>query len=769
MKLNQIFRRLYKDWLNTSVIIISLAVGLGCVNLLILFINRELNTDDFQKNSSRIYMLKCDDPFNAGSKMFSCRSGAPEYMKENFSQVEDFCRISRTSTQKIIVKNETYYDSPMIYETSSNFFTFFTYELLTNNPATVLESKDGIAISEDLALKYFGEALPIGQIITLVSVKSKNDYVIKGVFRKPADNTQLDFDMVKYIEQSERYSFLLLRENANPADLELLFDKEKAEIPSFNDGKPGKYYLESLNESYFDTNQHGYLGPVRDSSDLWIAFIIGLMIIGVASFNYLGLINNKLSEKALEFNIRRINGASKFRLISEFILENLILLIISVVLGLEFISWIIPFFNELTSSDIKIVHFLRMNNLFSMMCIVLFLLLLTILISFSRISRIVLGSNLKALQAIPGKTKFPLYNIAQLTVSLVLLASSFVILKQIRYISNKDIGLDKEVIEVKLPGQYRDKSGIFKELLEKEPSVSLVSITPASPLLEHMMVLYHYTENGMEKQYTPAIFRGDQDFTGALGISIKEGRTFSGNMASDKNNCLINESFARMFQGKQLIGEKLPGDNNLIIIGIVNDFNYSALRDKIDPGIITFDNSGSHLLVKPSAGQLLVVRQAIKSAWQKIVPDYPLNIESVRERYEWYHRENANYAKLIGSCCLISLFLSMIGLFAISYNTSRKRTKEVGIRKINGATVYEVMSLLNRDFIIWVVVAFFLASPIAWVIMHKWLENYAYKTSLAWWLFALAGILAMSVTMLTVSWQSWRAATRNPVEALRYE
>jgi putative ABC transport system permease protein len=202
---------------------------------------------------------------------------------------------------------------------------------------------------------------------------------------------------------------------------------------------------------------------------------------------------------------------------------------------------------------------------------------------------------------------------------------------------------------------------------------------------------------------------------------------------------------------------------------VVKDFNCSGLKDAISPGVIIFDNSGSHLLVMPAAGQSQTVRNSISDIWQKLIPDFPLNIETVKERYEWYHREDSNYAKLIGSCCLISLFLSMIGLFAISFHSSRKRTKEIGLRKINGATIKVVMLLLNKDFFRWIITAFIIASPIALIIMRRWLQGFAYRTELNWWVFALAGLLTVAITILTVSWQSWRAATRNPVEALRYE
>lgn len=770
MKLNLILRSLLRDRLVTSVIIISLAIGLTCINLIMLFINRELNTDNFQINVDRIYILKCDDPFNKGSKMFTCRLGAVEYMKENYAQVEDYCRIKSANVQKVLANDQTYYDNPVVYEASANFFTFFTYKLLTNNPNSVLETKDDIAISEDLSIKYFGTSLPVGKIISLTNGETKTDYVIKGVFRKPKANTQLSFDMVTLANESDSFVFLLLKEKNDPSTLENVFTEDKEKIPSINAGTPGKYYLENFRQEYFDTTQKAPLGPIRDKSDIWLALIIGAMILSVASFNYLGLINNKLLNKTHEFYIRRINGGSKFSLITNFLLENLIIIAISFTVGLLLLQWIIPFFNAFTKSDIRFLHFFQIDQLLIMTGVIAFLLLITMLFSFVKINFQTISSTSRVWVDNKGKIiQIPVFNIIQLTVSLILLVCSVIIMKQINYIKDKDIGLDKEVLEVKLPDQYNDKTMAFKEEILKNSAVDLVSLATASPLQEHWSVLYQYTKDGEEKQYTPSLFSGDENYIRTLGIRLINGRLFSGNIASDKNNCLINESLARIFSDQNLIGAKLPGDNSLTVIGVIQDFNYSSLKKVIEPCIITFNIGGNHLLVKASADKVPAIRKVIKETWQKFIPDYPLNIESVRDRYEWYHRENSNYARLIASCCLISLFLSMIGLFAISFNSSRKRTKEIGIHKINGATILEILFLLNKDFFRWVAIAFIIATPIAWYSMHKWLEDYTYKTNLSWWVFTAAGVVTIAVSMLTVSWQSWKAATSNPVEALRFE
>ncbi len=770
MKLKQSVRSFLRNPLNTSVIVISLALGMACTNLIMIFVTRELKTDSFQLNKDRIYLLKCDNPYEKGTQMSTCLKGGAEYIKENFSQVEDFCRIRYGRAQKIMIGNQIYNDNLAVFETSANFFRIFTYKLLTNNPDEVLSTKNDIAISEELAQKYFGERLPVGKIVSIINGDIKTNYNIKGIFRKPGENSQFQFDLVKLNEETERFAYLLLKENSDPLSLEKLFAEQKDKIPVINDGTPGKYYLRSFKQTYFDTSEFSPLGDKREKSDIWIAVIIGLMIISVASVNYLGLINNKLLDKTPEFYIRRINGGSRTRLVKDFLLENLLIILIAFIISLEVISWIIPLFNTLTNSAIDMSLFTRPDSYMIMSIVFLFLLLATLLFTVNKISKQSISSANKVIIDKEGKiVKIPAFNIFQLIVTIVLLICSATLLRQINYIGNREIGVDKDVIEIKIPANYANQTKVFKEELLKYPSIASISVTTASPLLEWIMASFHYTEDGADKQYSPNIFRGDEAFIRTLGISFTEGRGFSGNANSDKNNCIINESLARYFSGRNLLGEKLPGYEKLTIIGIVKDFNCSGLKDPISPGVIIFDDSGNHLLVMPSSGQSQAATSSISEIWQNLIPDSPLNIESVKERFEWYHRSDTNFSKLIVSCCLISLFLSMIGLFAISFHSSRKRTKEIGIRKINGATIMEVMLLLNRDFFRWIIIAFLIASPIAWYIMNKWLQGFAYRTDLSWWLFISAGIITVIITLLTVSWQSWRAATRNPVEALRYE
>jgi putative ABC transport system permease protein len=766
MNIRQIYRSLTRDWLNTAVIVVSISAGIACTSLISVFISRELRTDDFQMNVDRIYLLKCDDPFNKGEQMSVCRLGAAEYMKQNYPEVEDFCRVKTYYAQRITVNGQTYYDKPTICEASPNFFSFFSYRLLTNNKGSLLETKNDIAISEGLAFKYFGNSSPLGQVITLRKGSKDYELVIKGVFEKPKDNSLLHFDIVKYGPESEETAFLLLKQGANPDKLEMAFANDRSKIPVIGESTPGRYYLESLKKAYFDGGLQSAFSSLRDKTDLLIAFLIGLMILFIASFNYLGLVRNKLLLKNEEFTVRLINGGSKSSLVEYFMLENLVIIFFAFFPGLLLMYLAMPLFNDLVGSHIDFSYFFRIDGLLIFSGLIGFFLIITLLFSVLKIDT----QSLRIAGAKGGRAvQIPSFNIFQISVSIILLVTTLFIIKQMRYISSKDIGIDKSVIEVRLPAQFADKTKVFREEILKSPSISQVSVTTASPLLEYWMVLLHYNENGNEKQYTPTIFNGDENFISTLGITMLEGKNFSGNEAADKNSCIINESLARKFAGQSLLGAKLPGDDEATVIGIVKDFHCSSLKNDISPGYIVFSNSGYHLLVKPADGLIPEAHRAILDTWKNLVPDYPLDIETVGERFEWYHRENGKYAKLIGSCCFISLFLSMIGLFAISVNSGSRRTKEIGIRKVNGATISEVVFLLNKDFAKWVITAFLIAIPIDWYLMHRWLESFAYKTVLSWWVFAMAGVLTLLVVFLTTSWQSLRAATCNPVEALRYE
>jgi len=772
INLKIIFRSLWRQKLNTGIIIASLAIGMACVNLIAMFIQRELNTDGFHVDKDRIYALKYEFDAGGHTEIFICGAGSVEYMKINFAQVEDFCRVDNGSVPKVVVNNETYFDRLKIIDASKNFFEFFTYKLLANNPKTALEATNNLVISDELARKYFGSTDAVGQVITLVDGDKKEQMIVSGIFRKPLDNSQLNFDIVRpIIGERNSLCYVKLRHNAKPNELEAIFKANKKSIPFMNVGTNEQYYLKPLGEAYFDASvSTGMLKSSRDINDLWIALVIGLVIICIASFNYLGLVNNNLLEKNKAYAIQRVNGGSKFSFVLNFMTESLVVVGISFILSLSLMLWMAPFFNGLTSTNISTNFIFRPQQILLLSAVVALLLIATFLFVSFRIGTNINFNILKPSGNQIGKRiQFPAFSIFQLASSIILIIISAVIVKQINYITNEPIGLDKDAIEVKIPYWYNSKTVAFKGALIANSAISLVSMVDISPIGTYELALLKYKENGVEKEINMSAFVADENYISTVGIQLIEGSGFSGNPLADMKKCMINETVARLFPGQNLIGTPLPGFEKRIVTGIVKDFHSLSLKSLVEPAYIYYSAPGSHLMVKPSKNQIAQAHQVIAKTWKELIPDYPLDMETIGDQYEWLHRENKNYLQLIGACCFISVFLSMIGLFAISYQSSRYRTKEIGIRKVNGAKIFEVMVMLNKDAVKWVGIAFVIACPIAWYAMHRWLENFAYKTELSWWIFALAGLLALGIALLTVSWQSWKAATRNPVEALRYE
>jgi putative ABC transport system permease protein len=770
MHLKQILRNLSRDSFNTIVIIVSLTVGLATFNLIVMFLSYETGTDSFHTDADRIYAMKSDNIMAPGTMTYETFAGSAEYITKNFAQVEDFCRIYNSGSAKLSAGNNDYYDHPIIMGTSKNFFTFFSYKLLSGDPKMVLDSPNSIVISSDLALKYFGTTDAIGKTITFFKSDRAEQVMVTGVFSKPLENTQLNFDMVRLLGDIKgRYSrcYVKLTRGTEKKEVEDLLLKNKETIPILNTGTPKQYHLESLESTYFDPAKGSVIESNRSKNDLWVALSIGLLVIGVAIFNYLGVISNKFKKSIRSLCIRRINGSSFFNLVTIFAMENALVILFSGILSIILLPDLLPFFNNLTDSHITPDFIFSSKQLFLLNIIVILLILVTFLISY-----FLLRSNLTVRFLTPvfspkiQGTHIPFLNILQLAVSVGLLLSSLVILKQIKYISSKAIGIDKEVVEVKIPGQYKEKAAAFREELLKNNTVENVSLTTASPLLEHYLYNAKYNRDGVEKRYSTCGFAGDENYLSVLGIEVIKGQGFS---EVNNNNCVINESLAKLFEGEDLLGKSLPGMNHFTVTGIVRDFNYSSLKSVVEPSFIAYDNTGFHLLVKSRPGMLDLTTKQIGKTWNQFIPDYPLDIESVRDRYEWYHRENKKFITLIGSCSVISVFLSMIGLFAAAYNKTRLRIKEIGLRKINGAKTGDILFMINSDFIRWTMIAFVMAIPPSWYVMHRWLENYVYKTNINIYDISLSGVIILIVSLLTVSFQSWRAATRNPVEALRYE
>jgi putative ABC transport system permease protein len=766
-------RSINKNLLNSIIIVISIAVGLACTNLISVFILRELQHDDFHNNKDRIHLMQSNSPLKEGEKIFYVRNAVPEYMVDNYPEVEDYCQVTIGNIESIVVDENNYYSKENIIWASDNFFRFFTFDLVVGSAETVLETDNCIVISEQLADKYFGKRDIVGEELSISYYGKKNNYFVTGVFRKPKEASQLDFELV--VLHNNKYGsgkcYLQISEGVQISELHKKFEADKKHLPTISVAVKGIYTLLPFKQAYYGNKDGVWFSSYRDKNDIIISAVIALIILVVAIFNYLGLLNNLLLNRIKEFSIRKINGLTTSRQVLALLVEYSILIFSGVLFSFILIVFAFPQFKELINSNIEMGYLYNFKSVLLMTGFILLLIVSTLTFIIFFVKRMILVEAIKSKpQSINGKQGIPAFNIFQFAATIILIIASIGIVNQMYFISNKDIGIDKSIVRIQVPIEHQKKAAILKEEILKSPLVRNVSVTRGEPLFrEHFSrVVLTKNEGGIEKPFSPFMFEGDIDLIEILELSIIEGNGFSPKGSNEKK-CIINESLAKEFAPMDLVGKSLPGYSSMEVVGIVKDFHYTSIQHIIEPACIVVGNSGGNLLIKGNGVNNALLPEEIRTIYSNIIPDSQFEYTTMGEQYELLHESNMKLVKLIGSCAAISIFLSLIGLFAISLHSIRLRIKEIGVRKVNGVRVSEILQMLNSDFIKWVAIAYIIATPIGYYAMNKWLENFAYKTDLGWWIFAVAGLLALIIALVTVSWQSWKAATKNPVEALRYE
>jgi putative ABC transport system permease protein len=503
-----------------------------------------------------------------------------------------------------------------------------------------------------------------------------------------------------------------------------------------------------------------------------ILIAVSIFILLLAAINFINLTIANAVARSKEVSIKKIQGASLFHLIVQFVFETILIILISFIISVFLLWFINPLLNSLTGFPVNTVDLFTINNLLIFAAGLITFIIITGIYPSLYISSYTINTNKGRLSG------YSRHNgirngliIFQNLVSITLICCTLIANQQFRYMNKKDLGFDKnDIINLKINSQLKDHLDLFKENLLKYPeiiSVSYSSRIPGNYWGSWCCVNIEGKENKYFNNYV------DPDYLKTLGIRIKEGRNFSANNPGDiKATYLINETAIKLYDLKNPIGQVIVPGNGIRgqIIGIIHDFYYRGLNYEQSPLILFYTPEHlNYINVKINNDNIAGALEKMKVTWNELCPAFAFEYNFLDETYNLQYKSEKRFEKLLFSFALLALFIASIGLFGLSIHSTERRTKEIGIRKINGAKVTEVMAMLNKDFLKWVAIAFVIACPIAWYTMNKWLENFAYRTELSWWIFALAGLLAFGIALLTVSWQSYLAATRNPVEALRYE
>jgi putative ABC transport system permease protein len=748
--------------------------------------------DKFHKKSDRIYRLL------NGNKDMSKRTAIHPVqllpaMIDKLPEVKDGVRMEAQYKNEVITVKENKYLSDVAFA-DSNFFRVFSFQMIKGDPVKALSAPSSVILTQSAAEKYFGDADPMGKVINL---KNKYDLTVNGIMKDIPEQSHIQSDILisfKTLKKRNPYGFstwnrsgtniyMLLKPDVNVTELENKITNVHEEVKPKGYGKR-KFMLQPLERVYLHSSNVSWDFIKKGNIEIvTVLSIVAVLILLIACFNYMNLTTANFTKEANQTGIQRTLGAKRKHLVSKYFLETFIISLLALWLAIIAVELALPYFNQFTGKHMHLQLFRNPNLSLSLLTIFLFTIIIggaypsLFLTSFKPITA------LKKIQfyITPLSNRNNLWRkgfvVVQFGIATVLIIASIILYKQIQLITEKKTGINKDlVITVENPwGKNMNKRyQLFTDKIKKKPSVISCGCGLNIPGERINNYGYLYKTRDKEHKYHFGQNVVSHGYFEVLKANFKSGRNFSPKMSSDSNKVIINKEASKKLGIKDPVGKRIiyPNfkDEPVEIIGVVNNIQYSPLYSNATP-VIYFLQKGykTSILVKIQKGQTSEVLQSMGKTWNKVSSEWPFRYEFLDKKIEQVYKMELKTLTLIKLFSALAIFLSCMGLFGFAGYSIKRRTKEIGIRKVNGATATIIMVLLNKDFIKWVFVAFLIGSPVAYYLINKWLQNYAYKTQMSWWVFALSGLIVLLVAVITVSWQSWRAARQNPVDSLRYE
>ncbi|MCW3119312.1 MAG: transporter permease [Chitinophagaceae bacterium] len=784
-------RNLWHNKLISGINILGLAVGIACCLLITLYVFQETSYDHFHKKGDRIVRATTELNFSGTlTKVAVTGTKALPEFKRTFPEVESGVRIYPTPT---IVKfgDKLFQEKGFVYA-DATFFDIFSFKLLKGNTATILKAPNQIVLTETSARKYFGKENPIGKSL---QINNDKDYIVSGITEDCPANSQIKFDMIAswssltdplYTHESwadaSYYTYLLLK---SPEMIKIL----EAKIPGYfkaqnkDYGVAGKNYLniriQPMEDVHLRSIVDGGMEPNGDIRYIYIFSIIAVLILIIACANYINLTTARASDRAKEVGLRKVIGASRWQLFFQFIGESLIMVLVALLISLSLAYLFLPEFNFIADKQLSMSALVTAAPL-----ITVFALLILIGFLGSVYPALVLsGFNpLKTLKGITGVASSGIglrksLIVVQFFISTCLILGTLVIHNQLEFIRNKKLGYDNtRVLVLRSDEALRKKINTLKSVLMARPSVLGVTTCNQSPTF--IQGKFNMVLDGKETIITGV--RTDKDFVRVMGLHIVSGADFTrpeeeaAFAVTDtiQRPVIVNEAAVRSFgwKNQEAIGKviKFQG-RNTIIKGVVNDFHFSSMHETISPFIIFMSNYTSKVMVKLSGQRLPEAMSFIQATWTKLAPEQPFEYEFLDAQFNKLYSAETRTGLISYSFALLAIGLACLGLLGLVTFSALQRTKEIGIRKVLGATVTNIAVLLSKDFLKLVGIATVLALPVAWWITNKWLEGFAYRITINWWMFMCAGLMAIVIAITTVGFQAVKAALMNPAKSLRSE
>ncbi len=794
-----VIRNLRKRPFLNLIKIIGLSLALTGIIFIVLFLKNEKSYDRFHKNSDRIYRITTTHPNFLGEKHFA-RAMNTWYlkgMKEELPELEEYVRLAPIRGG-VMFYNDKYYNISQGFECDSTFFNLFDAELIMGNKKTVFDKPGSMLVTESFAKRVFGTKNPIGEILTVPSGQFYPEpihFTVNAVMKDFPSNSHFHPDFLASPVNNKfngwAYTYLLLSENANPDKI----TKGFVEYLAKEDGKKieeiqSKAYLQKITDIHLHSHKLREIESNGNIINSYVLAIAALILLLVSISNYANLNIGMAGFYSKYLTVDKLLGSSKWSVVKYFFIEGSFVVTLAIVLSVIFT---IPVNSLITK--VFGLHLVE-GNWPQLLMIILSFFLLSVLFGMLPVLKPVFSfltdrlSNKTASEIKGGSFSSGLV-VFQYAFSIALIIAVVVIIKQTDYAFKKGIGIqdDNVICFEAVHANVQKKFELFKSELLKYGSIDEVSamLEPpggeANDMFKFEMEGYKTKKENREFDRI-GVFPCDFSFAALFKLDFISGENFSKNNKDNEGSgeYIINKAALHRLNyssADDVIGKSF----NLIhpypdvqipkgkIIGVVDDFHISSLKKGIEP-LVMFKRDKQWLLnfvVSYKPGMKQIAMSNIKEVWTKLYPEYSFQYEHVSSLYKTVYRSELLQGRLLSIFTITALFICSMGLLGLALIITQHRTKEIGVRKVNGARISDILTMLNKGFVRLVIIALVIASPLAYYAMNIWLENFAYKTEISWWIFALAGGMAMTIALLTVSWQSWRAASRNPVEALKYE
>ncbi|MEO6730188.1 MAG: ABC transporter permease [Ferruginibacter sp.] len=786
----------------------GLAIGLSGFLLIALYIADELSYDRFNKKAGRIYRINSELRFgDTDLKLAVCSDPMGATLKKDYPQVEEFVRFYASSGSKLVKKGNEFINESAVVHADSTLFNVFTLPAIEGDTKNALNEPNTVVVTESTAKKYFGNTQVVGK--TIETDESKNNlYKITAVIKDIPKNSHFNFDFIFSMDNVEYgfgtylshnfQTYILLREGVDYKVFEKNFTqvidkyimpqaKQFMQISSMEDFKKAgnklEYHLIPLTDIHLKSDRFPELGVNGNIQYVYIFSAVALFILLIACINFMNLSTARSANRSKEVGIRKVLGTNKSSLVWQFLTESTMMVFIALLIALV-IAWLtIPFFNDVSSKTLSFA------TLFNYKVLPFLLLLPFVVGALAGSYPAFFLSSFQPVSVLKGKINagFKKSNLRsglvvfQFFISIVLIIAVTIIYNQLNFIQNTKLGYNKDqVLILNGTGTLGNNAEVFKNEVAKMSGVKSASFSGYLPVSNSSRNDNTYSKEAVmtnNNGFSMQSWNIDYEYLNTLGMEIIRGRNFSRDFPSDSSAVIINETTAKILGYDDPIGKKVhtftgflpPTSISYTVIGVVKNFNFESLRQNIGPLCMRMGNNNWSMAFKVSTADIGGLLKSIEHKWKSMAPGMPFSYGFLDESFDNMYRTEQRVGKIALSFAILTILIACLGLFGLATYMAEQRTKEIGVRKVLGASVANLVSMLSKDFLKLVMIAALLAFPIAWYVMHKWLQDFAFKVDISWLVFLSAGVAAVLIALLTVSSQAIKAALSNPVHSLRSE